>query len=69
MLAAVAVGIVAHFALVYVPFLQQIFKTQALGPRALAMALGAAGVIILAAELWKWWMRSRQPSASDTNAN
>jgi Ca2+-transporting ATPase len=57
MLGAVAFGVVAHLALVYVPFFQTIFKTESLGPRDLAVALVASLSIIVVAEAWKWWMR------------
>ena len=59
MLGAVAIGIVTQLALVYVPFLQRIFKTEAMSPTHLAMAVGAALVIIVTAEIWKFWMRTR----------
>ncbi|MEN8114783.1 MAG: cation-translocating P-type ATPase, partial [Actinomycetota bacterium] len=62
MLIAVAIGIAAHFVLVYVPFFQGIFDTVALGPRDLLFSLGAAGVILVAAEAWKW--RARQVVSS-----
>ena len=57
MLGAVLFGIVAHLALVYVPFFQTIFKTVPLGPRDLAIAIAAALGIIVVAEAWKWWRR------------
>ena len=57
MLAAVSIGAAAHFALVYVPFLQKIFRTVSLGPRGLTVSLAAAGVVIVAAEAFKWWLR------------
>ena len=57
MLVAVALGIVAHLALVYVPFFQTIFKTQPLGARDLAIAVGASLWIIVVAEIWKWFKR------------
>ena len=58
MLAAVGIGIVAHFALIYVPLFQEIFGTVALGGKDLLISLSAAVVIIVAAELWKWRQRS-----------
>ncbi|MEN8234718.1 MAG: cation-translocating P-type ATPase [Actinomycetota bacterium] len=59
MLIAVAIGVTAHFALVYVPFLQGIFDTVALGPRDLLISLAAAAAILAAAEGWKWNARRR----------
>lgn len=60
MLSAVGIGVVAHFALIYVPFLQNVFNTVALGPKDLLISLGAAFVILIAAELWKWIARKRE---------
>ena len=62
MLAAVSVGAAAHFALVYVPFLQKIFKTVPLGPRGISISLAAAGVVIVATEAFKWWLRKSPKS-------
>ena len=62
MLAAVSIGAAAHFALIYVPFLQKIFKTVPLGPRGLAISLAAAGVVIVATEAFKWWLRKSPKS-------
>jgi Ca2+-transporting ATPase len=59
MLAAVGIGIAAHFALIYVPFLQSVFGTVALGPKDLVISLAAALAILAAAEAWKWWQRQR----------
>ena len=58
MLAAVGIGLVAHFALLYVPFLQEVFGTVALGGKDLMISLSAAAAIIVAAELWKWRQRT-----------
>ncbi len=64
MLAAVGIGIAAHFALIYVPVLQNIFKTVALGPKDLLISLAAALAILAAAEAWKWWERRRSEVGS-----
>jgi Ca2+-transporting ATPase len=64
MLAAVGIGIAAHFALIYVPFLQNVFGTVALGPKDLLISLAAALAILVAAEAWKWWERRRSVVAS-----
>ena len=58
MLIAVLIGVGAHFALIYVPFLQEVFGTTALGPKDLVISLSAAVAIIIAAELWKWRQRT-----------
>ncbi|MEA3511832.1 MAG: cation-translocating P-type ATPase [Actinomycetota bacterium] len=57
MLAAVGIGIAAHFALIYVPFLQNVFGTVVLGPKDLLISLAAALAILVAAEMWKLWER------------
>ncbi len=59
MLGAVAIGIATQLALVYVPFLQRIFKTVPMSVTHMAMAASTAFVIILVAEVWKWWLRRR----------
>ncbi|MEA2024947.1 MAG: cation-translocating P-type ATPase [Actinomycetota bacterium] len=58
MLVAVGIGVAAHFALIYVPFLQNIFGTVPLGPKDLLISLAAALVILVAAEAWKWKQRN-----------
>ena len=68
MLGAVAFGIVAHLALVYVPFFQTIFKTVPLSARDLGVALIAAVWIIVVAELWKWWQRRSDARDEETAA-
>jgi Ca2+-transporting ATPase len=57
MLVAVGIGVAAHFALIYVPFLQNVFGTVALGTRDLLISLAAAMAILVVAEAWKWWTR------------
>jgi Ca2+-transporting ATPase len=64
MLIAVGVGVAAHFALIYVPVFQNIFKTVALGPKDLLISLAAALAILAAAEAWKWWERRRSEVGS-----
>ena len=59
MLFAVVAGITAHMILVYVPFFQTVFGTYPLGSTDLLVSLAAAVAILVAAELWKWWQRSR----------
>jgi hypothetical protein len=63
MLGAVGIGAAAHFALLYVPFLQRIFGTAPLNARDLVLSLAAASLIIVAAEAWKWWLRRATLSA------
>jgi len=59
MLFAVVTGIAAHMVLVYVPFFQTVFGTYPLGAPGLLVSLAAAIAILVAAELGKWWQRSR----------
>ena len=58
MLGAVVIGVVAHFALIYVPFFQEVFGTVALSGKDLLISLSAAIAIIVVAELWKWRQRT-----------
>jgi Ca2+-transporting ATPase len=58
MLGAVAIGVIAHFALIYVPFFQEVFDTVALSGKDLLISLSAAFAIIVVAELWKWRQRA-----------
>jgi Ca2+-transporting ATPase len=59
MLIAVGIGVAAHFALIYVPVLQNIFGTVALGSKDLLISLAAALVILVVVEAWKWIERNR----------
>jgi Ca2+-transporting ATPase len=59
MLIAVGIGVAAHFALIYVPVLQNIFGTVALGSKDLLISLAAALVILVVVEAWKWIERKR----------
>ena len=58
MLAAVGIGVLAHFALIYVPLFQEVFGTVALNGKDLLISLSAAVAIIVAAEIWKWRLRT-----------
>jgi Ca2+-transporting ATPase len=44
---------------IYVPFFQEVFQTQALGVRDLAIALGMALLVLAATEVWKWNLRRK----------
>lgn len=59
MLGAVALTIVLQLATIYVPFMQRIFKTNALDAGELAFALAMSTVVFWAVEVEKWWKRSR----------
>jgi Ca2+-transporting ATPase len=53
MLGAVAIGIVAHLAILYVPFLQTVFGTVALDAVHFAIAAGGALVLMALVEIYK----------------
>ena len=57
MLLAVAVTFLLQLALIYVPFLQNIFKTVALTPIDLAFALILSTVVFITVEIEKWIRR------------
>jgi Ca2+-transporting ATPase len=63
MVGAVAVSGVLQLIVIYVPFFQNIFATIALNPRDLMIAFGAALVVIIVAELWKWVRPTMAPMA------
>jgi Ca2+-transporting ATPase len=59
MVIAVVSTVLLQFVVLYVPFFQSIFKTQALGARDIGIALGASFAVLLFVEVWKWLMRRR----------
>jgi len=59
MLGAVLLTFVLQLAVTYVPFLQPIFRTQALTAGELAISLGASTVVFIASEIWKAFLRRR----------
>lgn len=59
LLAAVMATILLQLVLIYVPFLQNIFKTVALGPVDLLVSLLLSTVIFFAVEFEKWLFRLR----------
>jgi len=59
LLAAVLGGLSAQLAIVYVPVLQRLFDTRALGPAQLAVVLVASTVAFVAVEIEKWLGRRR----------
>lgn len=58
MLLAVGTTFLLQLALIYVPFLQSIFKTVALPPRDLAVALVLSTIVFFAVEIEKWVRRT-----------
>jgi Ca2+-transporting ATPase len=60
MLGAVLLTFVLQLAVIYIPFLQEIFNTQALSPIELAVSLIASTVVFWSAEFEKWIIRRRR---------
>ena len=59
MVAAVVLGLVLQLLLIYVPFFQRIFSTQALSGRDLGICLVASVIVFAVVEIYKWVLRSR----------
>ncbi len=59
LLGAVLLTVFLQLAIIYVPWLQGVFKTQALSLVELGVCFAAAGVVGVAVELEKAWRRSR----------
>ncbi len=60
LLGAVLLTFVLQLAVVYVPFMQELFKTVALSPIDLAISLGLSTVVFWGVELEKWSIRRQQ---------
>jgi len=60
MAGAVALTFLLQFALLYVPFLQQIFRTAPLPPGELALAIGVSSLVFVAVELEKRFRKGIQ---------
>jgi Ca2+-transporting ATPase len=63
LIGAVLLTFVLQLAVVYVPFLQDIFQTVALSPLELAVCLGASTLVFWAVEAVKWIGRQRTRTA------
>lgn len=59
MIGAVLLTIAAQLATIYVPFLQPVFKTEALSAMELAAALAMSTIVFWAVEIEKTWKRRR----------
>ncbi len=59
LLGAVLLTFVLQLAVIYVPFLQSLFKTMPLSAGDLALSLGLGSVVFWAMEIQKWWVRRR----------
>jgi len=64
LLGAVLGGLASQLALVYVPVLQGLFDTRALGPVQLAVVLVASTAAFVAVEIEKWLGRRLDPAAT-----
>jgi Ca2+-transporting ATPase len=60
LLGAVLLTFVLQLAVVYVPFMQEIFNTVALPPADLLISLGLSTVVFWGVELEKWFQRKKQ---------
>lgn len=60
LLGAVLLTLVLQLAVIYVPFLQEVFETVALPPLDLAVALLLSTAVFWGVELQKWWLRRRE---------
>ena len=60
LLGAVLLTFILQLAVVYLPFMQEIFKTVALPPATLLISLGLSTVVFWGVELEKWFLRRQQ---------
>jgi Ca2+-transporting ATPase len=67
LLGAVALTLVLQLAVIYLPFLQRIFNTQALSPGILVLNLALSAVILVAVEFAKWLQRRNGASSGGKN--
>jgi Ca2+-transporting ATPase len=63
MIGAIALTVVLQLLVIYVPFLQNIFNTDALIAAELLVAVGFSLLVMLAAEIYKWLLRRRDAKA------
>ena len=62
MVIAILLTIVLQLLVIYLPIFQRIFSTQSLSAYELLIAFLAGLGVIIAAEVWKWVLRKRQPT-------
>ncbi|NMC78649.1 MAG: ATPase, partial [Chloroflexi bacterium] len=63
MVFSVLVTFVLQLALIYVPFLQNIFNTVPLNASELIISLGLSSIVFFCVELFKWSLRRREETA------
>ena len=59
LLGAVGLTVALQFATIYVPTLNRVFQTEALGVVEVALTVAAASVVFIAVEVEKWLKRKR----------
>ena len=60
LLAAVLLTLALQLAVLYLPVLQNVFKTSALNSRELAICFGLSSIVFWGVEIEKWWCRRRK---------
>jgi Ca2+-transporting ATPase len=61
LIAAVLLSFLLQMAVVYIPFLNPVFKTKPLGLNELMITIGLSSVVFIAVEVSKWIKRGREP--------
>jgi len=62
LIGAVLLTLGLQMAVIYVPFLQDIFSTQALSIQELLLCIGLSSIVFWAVEIEKWFKRIRNKS-------
>ena len=62
MLGAVSLTFALQIGVIYVPFLQNVFRTTALNLTDLLICLAVSTLVFWAVEIQKWWIRKNSPS-------
>jgi Ca2+-transporting ATPase len=65
MVFAVLTTFVLQMALIYVPFMQTIFRTVPLSAAELAICLASSSVVFFSVEIYKWFYRRLNPLSTD----
>jgi Ca2+-transporting ATPase len=62
MVVAVTLGLVLQLLLIYIPFFQNIFRTQALTVNQLLLTAVVSTIVFAVIEIYKWILRLREKS-------